>query len=83
MKSKAKQGYQGLMSFKRMALWLLAYKIYRDYIEVIKLGYTPEPEKFFESWEESYAPSGYSKREKECVWSLFLALLVARMEYKA
>ena len=81
MKGKSNQSFQELMSFKHMALWLLAYKLYRDYLEIIKFGQQAEPESFFEAWDKSYAPSIYSKEEKNCVWSLFLKLLIARTEY--
>jgi hypothetical protein len=81
MQGKSKQEHPELLSFKHMALWLLAYKLYRDYFEVIKFGRAQEPEKFFEDWASQYAPSMYSNEEKNCIWHLFLKLLMARMAY--
>jgi len=74
-----KQQHPDMMYFKNMALWLLAYKLFRDYLEILKEGFTPEPEMFFERWSKICLQTGeYSEYEVECIWKLFLDLLIAR-----
>ena len=79
---KSKQEHPDLQSFKSMALWLLAYKLFRDFIELLRAGYKVEPEKFFESWVDRCMPTTqvYSKEEQAAIWKLFLGLLFARVE---
>ena len=83
MQSQSKQEHPELLGFKHMALWLLAYKLYRDYFEAVRFSSAPEPEKFFEDWSTQFAPNpnAYSVEDKNCIWYLFLRLLIARREY--
>lgn len=71
-----------LQNFKSMALWLLSYKLFRDYIDVVNFKQNPEPEKFFEIWIQKCMPDKvtYSSRDKANIWRLFLDLLIARAE---
>lgn len=81
MQNKSKQEHPDLKTFKNMAMWLLAYKLFRDYLELLRFGYRPEPEKFFEVWSVKCLEAGaYSKREVAGIWKLFVDLLVARAE---
>jgi len=74
---------QELQNFKSMALWLLAYKLFRDYVDLLNFHRNPEPEKFFELWVEKCMPTNvdYSKDDKLNIWRLFLGLLIARAEH--
>ena len=75
MKPDSKQQHPELQSFKSMALWLLAYKLFRDYLELLRFGQTPELEKFFEVW------SGIHLRGEGVVsqvWKCSMCKLVAR-----
>ena len=80
-----KQESQELIGFKHMALWLLAYKLYRDYFDIVNTGRAIEPEQFFDDWStycmmHMQGPVKYSKEDRNCVWILFLKLLVTRVE---
>jgi len=83
MLGKNKQEHENLQSFKSMALWLLAYKLFRDYIDLINFNQNPEPEKFFELWIEKSMPANveYSQRDRINIWRLFIGLLIARAEH--
>jgi len=81
MRGKSEQKHPELLGFKHMALWLLAYKLYRDYFEAVRFNQHPEPEKFFEVWGALHLVKLYSKEDKNCIWFLFLKLLVARTEW--
>jgi len=74
---------QDLQNFKSMALWLLAYKLFRDYIDLLNFKQNPEPEKFFELWTTRCMPTNidYSQDDKSNIWKLFLGLLIARSEH--
>jgi len=63
-----------------MALWLLAYKLFRDYIDLVTIMQRPEPESFFEVWTARCMPSNieYTKEDRSKIWKLFLDLLIAR-----
>ena len=82
MQRKSKQEHPELQGFKGMALWLLSYKLFRDYLELLRFGQKPEPEKFFEVWVARCMPTDieYSKKDKSDIWKLFLGLLIARSE---
>jgi hypothetical protein len=71
------QEHVELIGYKHMAIWLLAYKLYRDYFEVIMHMQYPEPEKFFEEWRDHFACS-VTQEEKNTIWTLFVKLLIAR-----
>ena len=83
MLGKNKQEHQDLKNFKSMALWLLAYKLFRDYIDLVNFHQRPEPEKFFEVWVARAMPTNidYSDKDKSNIWRLFLDLLIARAEH--
>lgn len=82
MKPDSKQQNLELQSFKSLALWLLAYKLFRDYLELIRFGQRPELEKFFEVWVARCMPTDaeYTQKDKSDIWKLLLGLLFARAE---
>jgi hypothetical protein len=77
MEKKNKVENPELQGFKNATLWLLSYKLFRDYFDAVRLRQCPEPEQFFTEWVRQ-GLSDYNKEEQDIIWELFIKLLVAR-----